>query len=96
MGVDFGNGIDEAISSGDDGNIVPVNTSLTAGSGSQRVSIDMGGISIPITISGGSGDAQAVVQAIRENLEDIADDIGGQLAEKVASIFGNQPVMNAG
>lgn len=96
MGVDFGDGIDEAISGGDDGNIVPVNTSLTAGSGSQSVSIDMGGISIPITISGGSGDAQAIVQAIRENLEDIADDIGGQLAEKVASIFGNQPVMNAG
>lgn len=96
MGVDFGDGIDDAISGGDDGNIVPVNTSLTAGSGSQSISIDMGGISIPITISGGSGDAQAVVQAIRENLEDIADDIGGQLAEKVASIFGNQPVMNAG
>ena len=96
MGVDFGDGIDDAISGGDDGNLVPVNTSLTAGSGSQSVSIDMGGISIPITISGGSGDAQAVVQAIRENLEDIADDIGGQLAEKVASIFGNQPVMNAG
>ena len=96
MGVDFGDGIDDAISGGDDGNIVPVNTSLTAGSGSQSFSIDMGGISIPITISGGSGDAQAVVQAIRENLEDIADDIGGQLAEKVASIFGNQPVMNAG
>lgn len=96
MGVDFGDGIDDAISGGDDGNIVPVNTSLTTGSGSQSVSIDMGGISIPITISGGSGDAQAVVQAIRENLEDIADDIGGQLAEKVASIFGNQPVMNAG
>lgn len=95
MGVDFGDGIDDAIS-GDDGNIVPVNTSLTTGNGSQSVSIDMGGISIPITISGGSGDAQAVVQAIRENLEDIADDIGGQLAEKVASIFGNQPVMNAG
>lgn len=96
MGVDFGDGIDDAISGGDDGNIVPVNTSLTPGSGSQSVSIDMGGISIPITISGGSGDAQAVVHAIRENLEDIADDIGGQLAEKVASIFGNQPVMNAG
>lgn len=96
MGVDFGDGIDDAISGGNDGNIMPVNTSLTAGSGPQSVSIDMGGISIPITISGGSGDAQAVVQAIRENLEDIADDIGGQLAEKVASIFGNQPVMNAG
>lgn len=95
MGVDFGDGIDDAIS-GDDGNIVPVNTPLVTGSGSQSVSIDMGGISIPITISGDSGDAQAVVQAIRENLEDIADDIGGQLAEKVASIFGNQPVMNAG
>ncbi|WP_302949973.1 phage tail tape measure protein [uncultured Selenomonas sp.] len=96
MGVDFGDGIDDAISGGDAGDVVPVNTSLTTGSGSQSVSVDMGGISIPITISGGSGDAQAVVQTIRENLEVIADDIGGQLAEKVASIFGNQPVMNAG
>ena len=93
MGFDFGNEIDFTPDESDES--APLIAPVSAGNAPQSVSIDMGGISIPITISGGSMDAQGVVQAIRENLEDIADDIGGQLADKVASIFGNQPVMNA-
>lgn len=94
MGLDFGSAEDFA-SSEPEGN-TPLSGSVSTGNAPQSISVDMGGISIPITISGGSMDAQGVVQAIRENLEDIADDIGGQLADKVAAIFGNQPVMNAG
>ena len=94
MGLDFGNELD--FTPDESGESAPLITPVSAGNAPQSVSIDMGGISIPISISGGSMDAQGVVQAIRENLEDIADDIGGQLADKVASIFGNQPVMNAG
>ena len=93
MGLDFGNEMD--FTPDESGESAPLITPVSAGNTPQSVSIDMGGISIPITISGGSMDAQGVVQAIRENLEDIADDIGGQLADKVASIFVNQPVMNA-
>lgn len=93
MGLDFGDDMD--FSSAEAGENAPLTAPISAGNAPQSVSIDMGGISIPITISGGSADAQGVVQAIRENLEDIADDIGGQLADKVASIFGNQAVMNA-
>ena len=93
MGLDFGDDMD--FSSAEAGENAPLTAPISAGNAPQSVSIDMGGISIPITISGSSMDAQGVVQAIRENLEDIADDIGGQLADKVASIFGNQPVMNA-
>lgn len=93
MGLDFGNEMD--FTPDESGESAPFITPVSAGNTPQSVSIDMGGISIPITISGGSMDAQGVVQAIRENLEDIADDIGGQLADKVASIFVNQPVMNA-
>lgn len=95
MGVDFGDGTDGAMFDVDAGDVAPLSASVSVGNAPQSVSIDMGGISIPITISGSSMDAQSIVQAIRENLEDIADDIGGQLADKVASIFGNQAVMNA-
>lgn len=96
MGVDFGDGTDGAMFDVDAGDVAPLSAPVSAGNTAQSVSIDMGGISIPITISGSSTDAQSVVQAIRENLEDIADDIGGQLADKMAAIFANQPVMNAG
>ena len=94
MGLDFGDDMDFASPAFAEN--APLSTPVSAGNAAQNVSIDMGGISIPITISGSSTDAQSVVQAIRENLEDIADDIGGQLADKMAAIFANQPVMNAG
>lgn len=94
MGLDFGDGMDFA--SSEFAENAPLSAPVSAGNTAQSVSIDMGGISIPITISSSSMDAQSVVQAIRENLEDIADDIGGQLADKMAAIFANQPVMNAG
>ena len=94
MGLDFGDDMDFA--SSEFAENAPLSAPVSAGNTAQNVSIDMGGISIPITISGSSTDAQSVVQAIRENLEDIADDIGGQLADKMAAIFANQPVMNAG
>lgn len=94
MGLDFGDEMD--FTPDESGESAPLIAPVSTGNAPQSVSIELGGISIPITISGGSMDAQGVVQAIRENLEDIADDIGGQLADKVASIFGNQPVMNAG
>lgn len=95
MGLDFGDGMDNLFAGDDTDNTIPLTAPTAAVDAPQSVSIELGGISIPITISGGSMDAQSVVQAIRENLEDIADDIGGQLADKVASIFVNQPVMNA-
>ena len=94
MGLDFGDGMDFA--SAEFAENAPLSAPVSAGNTAQSVSIDMGGISIPITISSSSMDAQSVVQAIRENLEDIADDIGGQLADKMAAILANQPVMNAG
>lgn len=94
MGLNFS--ADEDFVSSELGVSTPLSGSVSGSNAPQSVSIDMGGISIPITISGGSMDTQGVIQAIRENLEDIADDIGGQLADKVAAIFGNQPVMNAG
>lgn len=100
MGVDFGNEADFT-DSGDGGAIMPVSAAVPAVSAISApvspvsVSVSLGGVSIPITVSGASVAPQDVAAAIRGQLEDIADDIGGQLATKVASIFGNTPVMNA-
>lgn len=100
MGVDFGNEADFT-DSGDGGAIMPVPaaapavSAISASASPVSVSVSLGGVSIPITVSGASVAPQDVAAAIRGQLEDIADDIGGQLATKVASIFGNTPVMNA-
>lgn len=98
MGVDFGDEAD--FSDGSDGSMAvpataPAIVPVSAPESPVSVSVSLGGVSIPITISGPSTSPQDVAAAIREQLEDIADDIGGQLATKVASIFGNTPVMNA-
>lgn len=98
MGVDFGNEADFS-DSDDSGATVPAAAPAVNAMGAPAspvsVSVSLGGVSIPITISGASTAPQDIATAIRGQLEDIADDIGGQLASKVAAIFGNTPVMNA-
>lgn len=98
MGVDFGNEADFS-DSDDSGATVPAAApavnAMNAPASPVSVSVSLGGVSIPITISGASTAPQDIATAIRGQLEDIADDIGGQLAAKVAAIFGNTPVMNA-
>ena len=98
MGVDFGNEADFS-DSDDSGATVPAAApavnAMSASASPVSVSVSLGGVSIPITISGASTAPQDIATAIRGQLEDIADDIGGQLANKVAAIFGNTPVMNA-
>lgn len=98
MGVDFGNEADFS-DSDDSGATVPAAApavnAMNAPASPVSVSVSLGGVSIPITISGASTAPQDIATAIRGQLEDIADDIGGQLATKVAAIFGNTPVMNA-
>lgn len=98
MGVDFGNEADFS-DSDDSGATVPAAAPAVNAMGAPTspvsVSVSLGGVSIPITISGASTAPQDIATAIRGQLEDIADDIGGQLASKVAAIFGNTPVMNA-
>nr|DAR41683.1 MAG TPA: minor tail protein [Caudoviricetes sp.] len=98
MGVDFGNEADFS-DSDDSGATVPAAApavnAMSAPASPVSVSVSLGGVSIPITISSASTAPQDIATAIRGQLEDIADDIGGQLASKVAAIFGNTPVMNA-
>lgn len=98
MGVDFGNEADFSDSDDSGATVpaaVPAVNAMSATASPVSVSVSLGGVSIPITISGASTAPQDIATAIRGQLEDIADDIGGQLASKVAAIFGNTPVMNA-
>ena len=78
-----------------EGQAIPANAAQESAGGPVSVALSLGGITIPITIEGGSTSPQDIAAAIRNQLEDIADDIGGQLATKVADIFSNSPVMNA-
>lgn len=78
-----------------EGQAIPANAAQESARAPVSVALSLGGITIPITIEGGSTSPQDIAAAIRNQLEDIADDIGGQLATKVADIFSNSPVMNA-
>lgn len=58
------------------------------------ITVQLGGVNVSFTVSGdAAADPQAVIQAIRDNLENLSDEIGGKIAEKVGAIAGNQPVM---
>ena len=95
MGVNIGDAA-EGFTSDDGtdavGTSLPMSVPTGGTSSAPSVTISMGGITI--SVDGGGMDAQGVVSAIREKMEDIADEVGGQMAEKIASIYGNQPVMN--
>jgi len=68
--------------------------STTNNAGSNAVSVEMGGVNISLNVDGGDNPkniADNVLQVIRENIERIADDAGGKMAEKLSAIWGNQP-----
>lgn len=68
--------------------------SQEASGGQGGITVQLGGVNVSFTLSADSGtDSQAIIQAIRDNLENLSDEIGGKIAEKVGAIAGNQPVM---
>ena len=76
---------------------VPISSS-TNSSGNNAVSVEMGGININLSVNGGDNPqsvADDVLRVIRENMERIADEAGGKMAEKLDSIWGNQPMFGA-
>ena len=58
------------------------------------VSVQMGGVNITFSIN--SADADNVVQAIRENLKDLTDEVAGRLSEVLGSISENQAAQALG
>ena len=43
-----------------------------------------------------AGSSDDIIRTIKENLENLADDVAGQMAQKLKGIYGNQPVLNMG
>jgi len=54
--------------------------------------IELGGIQAHFELNG-SESPQEIMQTIRENLGDLADQISGQIAEKISEIRMNMPLM---
>ena len=65
----------------------PIGTTSTTGGGSNEIS--MGGITINFDIAGVEN-AQEVVEAIKENIAEVADKVAAQLAVKIGDIHHNQ------
>ena len=68
---------------------------VTSGGGNVDNSIsgiELGGIQANFELNG-SESPQEVMQTIRENLGDLADQIGGKIAEKMSEIRMNMPLM---
>ena len=59
---------------------------------SSNVSIELGSVTPTFNIEGGDN-PQAIMEAIRSQVEDVADLIGGTIAEKISAIHGNQGVL---
>ena len=57
-------------------------------SSNNSVTISLGGVNVTFTISDAES-PQEVMETIKENLEELADRIGGQLAIKIGDCFGN-------
>lgn len=73
-------------------------TPITNNDKGMNASVEMGGININLNVSGGDNPqsvAEDVLRVIRENMERIADEAGGKMAEKLGAIWGNQPLYGA-
>lgn len=55
------------------------------------VQVNMGGVNIPITMT--SGDPNQVLRVIRSNLQQIADEVMGEMGVSMERAHGNMPVM---
>lgn len=63
------------------------------GDSSTTVTVNLGGVSLSVDINGSDSNPDAIVQAIRANMEDLADEMANKMGEKIGAIFNNQPVM---
>ncbi len=73
----------------DSGESVPGGQSSTGGI---QVSVDVA-MSPEFHISGGGGQQDGdALQSIRQHLRELADEVGGEIAERLSEVFGNMPL----
>ncbi len=86
-------GISEGNESEDDFFNQPI-SSVGMKASASTVTISLGGVSSSFNIVVREGqDADSIMSVIRSNLESLSDEIGGKIAEKVAAIHFNQPLI---
>ena len=76
---------------------MPPMQNISGNSGGGVVNVSLGGLNVTFSIA--PGDASTpddIIRVIRENIENLADDVAGQLAQKLGGIYNNQPVLNMG
>lgn len=76
---------------------IPPMQNISGNSGGGVVNVSLGGLNVTFSIA--PGDASTpddIIRVIRENIENLADDVAGQLAQKLGGIYNNQPVLNMG
>lgn len=76
---------------------IPPMQNISSNLGGGVVNVSLGGLNVTFSIA--PGDASTpddIIRVIRENIENLADDVAGQLAQKLGGIYNNQPVLNMG
>ncbi len=80
-----------------DGFATPAESVARGNSNTGNFSVDIGGVNMTVNISSdNAGSPDDIIRTIKENLENLADDVAGQMAQKLKGIYGNQPVLNMG
>ena len=85
---EFSEGITEDIS---DANDVPVKADQEDGGRKTEVSVNVT-LNPTFQINGSSGNEADVVRIVRAHMRELADEIGGELAERLEMVFSNMPV----
>lgn len=66
-------------------------------SNARNFNVDIGGVNMTVNInSENANSSNDIIRTIKENLDNLADDVAGQMAQKLKGIFANQAVLNMG
>lgn len=72
---------------------VPLNTSGSPAGSSIQISVSM---TPEFNISGGEGQSEEdIVAVVRKHIKEMADELGGEIAERLEQVFSNMPVKEA-
>ena len=80
----------EPISESDSSNVVTTNVESERNSDKKEVSLSVT-VNPQFVISGGNQREEDILQIIRSHMKELADELGGELAERLAEVFSNMP-----
>ncbi len=75
------------------GQTFPTFASGGQGNSAVTIQVDVGGVSMPITVPEGVTSEKALLELILENMEDLAEEVARELAKSLEKVFSNMPVL---